>query len=83
MNECNQLDSLISEYNGLVRGNTTNGVSNISTERLVKILSKEHDWTKQGAHAVVSLATDYGAFVLRNALAIAIALDLEDGALGS
>jgi len=31
---------------------------------------------------VVGLARDYGTFMLRNALALAAALEIEDGALG-
>jgi len=31
---------------------------------------------------LVTLAQDYGAFMLRNALALAEALEIEDGALG-
>ena len=34
------------------------------------------------ARAIVSLANDYGAFMLRNALALAVVLDKEDGDLG-
>lgn len=82
MNECSQLDSLISEYRGIVQGNAPMRPSNLSPERLVRILSNEHDWTERGANEVVSLATEYGAFVLRNALALALALGIEDGAFG-
>ena len=45
-------------------------------------LSSRHDWTHQGAQAIISLANDYGTFMLRNALALAIALEQEDGDLG-
>ena len=45
-------------------------------------LAGRHDWSEVGAAAVVGLAGDYGAFMLRNALALAVALDVEDGRLG-
>ena len=36
-------------------------------------------WTIGGAEHISNLARNYGIFVLRNALALAIALDIEDG----
>jgi hypothetical protein len=45
-------------------------------------LQTEGEWTRTGAAHVTELARDYGAFVLRNALALAIALNIEDGELG-
>ena len=81
MKDCDQLDILISEYSGLAQRTTINGRVDLDTERLANILSTDHEWTRQGANTVVSLATDYGAFVLRNALALAIALHIEDGLL--
>jgi hypothetical protein len=51
-------------------------------EEVAKILHDKHDWTDNGAKVVVDLAMKYGAFVLRNALALAIVLDVEDGSEG-
>jgi len=45
-------------------------------------LQRKHGWTPEGADHVVSLVRQYGAFVLRNAAALAIALDVEDGDKG-
>jgi len=45
-------------------------------------LHNEMDWTQDGAEQVASLARNYGAFVLRNALALAISLEIEDGEFG-
>ena len=45
-------------------------------------LRKEGGWTEEGAGQIVCLARQYGVFMLRNALAVAIALDVEDGDLG-
>jgi hypothetical protein len=82
MKENQRLESAISEYKGLVPVNFKEGLSPAIKDRLISALSREHDWTEEGAASIVSLASDYGAFVLRNALALAIALDIEDGALG-
>lgn len=41
-----------------------------------------HDWTPDAAHALVIMAKQYGWFFLRNATALAIACDQEDGDLG-
>ena len=43
---------------------------------------READWTADAAQHLVQLAHDYGSFMLRNAAAISIALDIEDGELG-
>lgn len=51
-------------------------------EQLIGSLVVEADWTRPGAAEVVMLAQQYGTSVLRNALALADALDIEDGARG-
>ena len=40
------------------------------------------DWTEQGAREVLQLARRYGTSVLRNALALAAAMKIEDGNVG-
>ena len=45
-------------------------------------LQHEMEWTQEGAIHVTALARDYGGFMLRNALALATALGIEDGSLG-
>jgi len=47
-----------------------------------RVLHSEGEWTREGAAHVAALAKDYGAFVLRNALALAVVLGIEDGELG-
>ena len=39
-------------------------------------------WTPGGASTLLNLAKQQGTFILRNALALAIALEVEDGTLG-
>lgn len=40
-----------------------------------------HEWTNEGAAALVQLARDYGSFILGHAYALSVALDIEDGDL--
>jgi hypothetical protein len=54
----------------------------VTYEHIVRALVEHADWTEKGARAVVTLAQRYGVFVLRNALALADALGIEDGASG-
>lgn len=82
MQENELLASTISEYKGLLPSKYERDTTRLDAENLIAELSRKHDWTEQGARAVVSLATEYGAFMLRNALALAVALNIEDGALG-
>ena len=42
----------------------------------------EAEWTAEAAEHLLRLATAYGSFMLRNALAISLVLDIEDGELG-
>jgi hypothetical protein len=70
----------VSEYQTAV-GEVSAG-KDVDMNELVRRLSNGHDWTEDGAQTIAALASDYGAFVLRNALALAIALGNEDGDLG-
>ncbi len=45
-------------------------------------LEQDAEWTRRGVDHLTALARDYGSFVLRNALALALALHVEDGDLG-
>jgi hypothetical protein len=51
-------------------------------DKIKYLLHQEADWTLNGAEAIVDLATNYGSFVLRNALTLSIVLNIEDGKLG-
>lgn len=82
MHEDQLLRSTISEYEGLLVPMAGRTTREQRCEHLVCELRRDHDWTDGGARTVVSLANDYGAFMLRNALALAVALGKEDGDLG-
>jgi len=58
------------------------GAQLIDWTRVEAKLHNEMEWTQEGAAHVAALARDYGVFVLRNALALAISLGIEDGELG-
>ena len=51
-------------------------------EQVIHALVSECGWTRDGAAIVLNLARSYGTSVLRNALAIATALGIEDGDRG-
>lgn len=51
-------------------------------QRIISLLIEEAAWTDRGARVVLQLAKDYGTSILRNALALAEAMDIEDGEAG-
>lgn len=51
-------------------------------ERIVGALVGDADWTERGAREVLQLAQQYGTSILRNALALAAAMNIEDGEAG-
>jgi hypothetical protein len=51
-------------------------------EQIIRTLVANADWTKNGASEVLQLARRYGTSILRNALALAAAMQIEDGSAG-
>ena len=72
-----QIESLISEYQSTVQH-----FSKHDNEDLDQALAQDHDWSEEGARAIIDLANNYGSFMLKNALALSIVLGKEDGDLG-
>ena len=75
------MESHVSEYGSMVslqlgRATKVTGVSAVVSE-----LVRDHDWTRDGAELLVELAETYGAFVLKNAYALSVAMNIEDGRL--
>jgi hypothetical protein len=68
---------LVEEYEDIAT--EFDGILCPDEDRVAKMLHDHHDWTDNGAQVLVDLAMKYGAFILRNALALAIALNIEDG----
>ena len=82
MNEVNYLESTVSEYRALVAPVSSRKRVGVDRSHLTRKLVSSHEWSETGADALASLATKYGAFVLRNVLALAVALEIEDGEIG-
>ena len=82
MTEIELLGSAVHEYRGLLASSEVDGTEIVDMNLLVQHLSRAHGWTEEGARLIVTLANEYGAFMLRNALAVALALGKEDGDLG-
>jgi hypothetical protein len=74
--------SIISEYRSLLSRIPCPDGEKPKPEILAAALRDSGDWTESGAREMVRLANDYGAFMLRNALALAIAMGKEDGDRG-
>lgn len=70
------VDFLVEEYTALLH-EAGNG-----EDELLKRLEKDSEWGPVAAKHIVKLATDNGSFMLRNALALSIAMKHEDGDLG-
>lgn len=51
-------------------------------DRLHSGLVGTGEWTPSAASALIELAERYGSFMLRNALALAVAMEIEDGSEG-
>jgi len=82
MNADLSMESVVGEYKAMLAGMDAYDGSSVAAKRITLALSEQHDWSHAAAAALVALARDYGTFMLRNALALAVALEIEDGALG-
>jgi hypothetical protein len=83
MKEGEYLDSLVGEYANLLRERLSKQTQIRHDDvGIISELTTSADWTVQGARELLRLVHNQGAFMLRNALAIAIVLGKEDGALG-
>jgi len=78
------VSALVDEYQTILKNQlkTFSPDDDKKCQTIKRVLKNQADWTADGAEAIVDLATNYGSFVLRNALALAIALNIEDGQLG-
>lgn len=72
--------TLLAEYETIVF--EAGGKEEPDWDRLAASLVTTGDWTPSGAEYLVSLARNYGGFMLRNALALAAALGIDDGEFG-
>lgn len=72
--------TLLAEYETIVL--EAGGKEEPDWDRLAASLVITGEWTPSGAEHIVSLARNHGGFMLRNALALAAALGIDDGKLG-
>ena len=71
-------DVLLSEYQTII----SNVGEDATDEAIIAALVRDSAWTEQGAREVLQLARKYGTSILRNALALASAMQIEDGEAG-
>jgi hypothetical protein len=77
MNEL-MTDTLVAEYETII----ADLGAQATDEQIMHTLVGQADWTERGAVAIVTLAREYGSAVLRNALALADAMGIDDGEAG-
>ena len=70
---------IFGEYETLVMESTTVQSGEVDWTKLHRELVRSAEWTDVAATHLVSLVRDYGSFMLRNALALAVAAEIEDG----
>lgn len=71
-------DVLVEEYDTIIAA-----VGDDATDDLiVTALVSDADWTERGAREVLQLARKYRTSILRNALALAAAMNIDDGEAG-
>jgi len=71
-------ETLLAEYETIV----TDLGAEATEEQIVRSLVERGDWTERGAREILQLVQRYGTSILRNALALAAALGIEDGNAG-
>lgn len=81
MHDNTNLTALVDEYRTFA-DESGNGEGVPDWGPLTARLIAEGQWTEHGAHHLVELVQTYGSFVLRNAAALAIATEVEDGTAG-
>jgi hypothetical protein len=79
MNTDQRLSRTIDEYRSILKPGT---ISKHNWEIAAKSLVQDADWTWEGAICLCELAEQYGSFVLRNAFALAVVMNQEDGSFG-
>jgi hypothetical protein len=72
---------ILSEYQTYV-AKVTNKNNEIDWDKLIDLLCSNGDWTTQGAEILIAIVKNYGSFILKNALALAVATNIENGELG-
>lgn len=83
MNLSNEINILTEEYSLLIREYVTSiGNSAPADDGVKQILISEGEWSPLASEHLLNLVHGYGSFMLKNALALSLALQIEDGKLG-
>ncbi len=84
MNTSANISNIVEEYKSILEEAATVSEGHISSnsDKIERLLVAESDWTPRAAEHLIRLSKDYGSFMLLNALALSLALEIEDGALG-
>ena len=83
MSEGEHVDSLIVDYETLLTQKLLkNSLGEYNASEILEELVVSADWSLSAAREILRLVENYGAFMLRNALAIAVVLAKEDGSEG-
>ena len=84
MNTPENVEGLVEEYRGILEQAVTVSAGGVEydPDKVEKLLIHEGEWTPNAAEHLLKLSNDYGSFMLRNALALSLALKIEDGDLG-
>lgn len=84
MNTIDEIKGLTEEYRALLResANKISEPSKNTIEEVKKLLVGKEEWSHKASEHLLNLAIGYGSFMLRNALALSLALEIEDGELG-
>lgn len=84
MNTCTEINGLIGEYHTLLKQSESKMSvrTKFADGEIKDLLVSKGEWSPRAAEHILELATAYGSFMLRNALALSEALQIEDGELG-
>ena len=73
---------LVKEYQDIVNYASKSSDGTEELEDIEKLLVSDAEWSPNAAAHLFDLANSYGSFMLRNALALSLALGINDGEIG-
>jgi len=78
------VQTLVEEYGVLLNKAVHSSDDHLEIKQtdLRNVLIHDCEWSPEAAGHLLRLAKDYGSFMLRNALALSLVLEIEDGELG-
>ena len=73
---------LVKEYQDIVNYASKSSDGTEKLEDIEKLLVSDAEWSANAAAHLLDLANSYGSFMLKNALALSLALGIKDGEIG-